>query len=107
MDEKLLQELSQNVAALLLSDKSKAENIKKLENRIEKLENSNTQGLIMNERIMLKLDSLTSDMSSVKSFIEEQKERPEKDRREFIKQVIGTIVSLGLGALFGWLSSKK
>ena len=47
------------------------------------------------------------DMKEIKEFIKEQKEQLGKDRKEFIKQVVGTIVSLSLGALFGWLSSKK
>ena len=109
-----VQELSQNVATLLLSNQSKDETIKrleilidKLEKRIEKLESRDTQNLILFEKISNKIDGLSLDMNVVKEFIDEQRNQPRKDLRDFVKQVIGVITSLGIGALFAYLGLKK
>lgn len=102
-----VQELSSKLAALSLSNENKDREIKELKNRLSKLENDRVEDKVLNKEIMMRLDSMNLDMKEIKEFIKEQKEQPGKDRKEFIKQVVGTIVSLSIGALFGWLSSKK
>ena len=105
MNDVQFQEFLKQLGALFNTKESKE--IEELKTRLEKLENERVDNLVLNKEIMMKLDSLTVNMQSINDYIKSQKEQPEKDRKDFIKQVIGTVISLSVGALFGYITNKK
>lgn len=102
-----LQEVIQSIAELKSEIKSKDAIIEKLEVRVEKLESSNVQVLLSNERILMKMDSLDNKMSAINEYIEQQKNQPIKDKHDFIKSSIQTIVNIAIGGMIGYLTSRK
>lgn len=105
--ENSLKELTEKIIILDANDKTKDREIKELKNKIEVLTTTQNNLALTNQKILSEVEYLRNDFKDVKLYIEEIKTQPKKDKDNFTKALIGSIVVVVVGFIAYSIGLKK
>lgn len=89
-----LAELTKKIIILETNDKSKDREIKEIKDTQQVLTTTQNGLALTNQKILSEVEYLRNDFKDVKSYIEEIKTQPRKDKDNFVKAVVGAIIAV-------------